>query len=485
MNINDLDQIRSEAIYLNDVMRAMTEDPDTDFSDEDTQRAFTEGKWLRDSLIAEGIAIEERQRAIAVIDDSVRAGNVTSGDGATGAPAFHRDVNPYDPETIRAIGIDEAVTRAIGETPHVSETAKAEITRKVHLERAEPDNMRGFRQYYLLHSSDDYCRGFFKLTSGAQWAITPAEAEALRSARQWDTERGLTLTAANGGAMIPTHLDPTVVLTNAGTVSPIREISRVVPITSNVWNGVSSAGVTFAWSTEGGDSSDIAATYIQPSVTAYKYHGTVPVTIEAFEDISGLGDEVAMELADGRERLLGTAFATGSGSGQPTGIVTAIAAAGGTGNPRLYVHATNNAFTSADLVGTQNALGARYQPNARWVSSLTYGNRIRAFGDDKYFNRTVTLDQKVGEVLLGKPWHEASDMTTTLSNATNNALVYGDFRNYLIAERIGMEVEFIPHLFSAGNGLPNGRRGWYAHGRVGADSINDTGFVLSVNPAAT
>jgi len=482
MNINDLDRIRSEAIYLNDVMADMVNDPEVDFTDADTQRAFTEGQWLRDALIAEGIAIEERQRAVAVIDDAIRTAPPLSGDGATGAPAFHRDVDPFDPEYIRTAGIGEAVTRAIGETPHISDDAKGVVTSKVHLERSEPENMRGFAEYYLRHSSDDYCRGFFKLMTGAQWDITPQEAEALRAARSWDQERGLTLTAANGGAMIPTHLDPSVVLTNAGTVSPFRAISRVVPIMSNVWNGVSSAGVTFAWSTEGGDSSDIAATYLQPSVTAYKYHGTVPVTIEAFEDISGLGDEVARELADGRERLLGAAFATGSGSGQPTGIVTAINAAGA---GRAYVHATNNAFTSADVIGTQNALGSRYQPNAKWAMSLAYLNRVRAFGDDKYFNRTVTLGDSYSEVLLGKPAVEASDMTATLSTATNHAAVYGDFSNYLIAERVGMEVEFIPHLFSAGNGLPNGRRGWYAHGRVGADSINDSGFVLSVNPGAT
>jgi HK97 family phage major capsid protein len=483
--MNRLEELRQLVAYLQTELRAIHEGAVDDngearsLNDDENQR-FNDGVWLRDAVIAEGIDLERR---LQVVDANIP--NAEPGDGARGAPAVIFGEDPFDPEYIRTAGVDEAFKRAVGETPHVSERAKEEIERKAVLERSEPENMRGFREFYLRHSSDDYCRGFFKLMSGANWAITPAEGEALMSARAWDQERGLTLTAANGGAMIPTHLDPSVVLTNAGVVSPLRAISRVVPIMTNVWNGVSSAGVTFAWSTEGGDSSDIAATYLQPSVTAYKYHGTVPVTIEAFEDISGLGDEVARELADGRERLLGAAFATGSGSGQPTGIVTAIAAAGGSGNPRLYVHATNNAFTSADVIGTQNALGSRYQPSARWASSLTYGNRVRAFGDDKYFNRTVTLDQSVSERILGKPWHEVSDMTTTLSTATNNALVYGDFSNYLIAERVGMEVEFIPHLFSTGNGLPNGRRGWYAHGRVGADSINDTGFVLSVNPGAT
>ena len=57
----------------------------------------------------------------------------------------------------------------------------------------------------------------------------------------------------------------------------------------------------------------------------------------------------------------------------------------------------------------------------------------------------------------------------------NYALIYGDFSNYVIADRIGTTVEFIPHLFGA-NRRPTGQRGWYAHFRVGADIVNDAAF---------
>ena len=75
-------------------------------------------------------------------------------------------------------------------------------------------------------------------------------------------------------------------------------------------------------------------------------------------------------------------------------------------------------------------------------------------------------------------------MSTALSTVTNPALVYGDFDGYVIADRIGLAVEFVPQLFSTGNGLPNGRRGWYAHWRVGGDVVSNSNFVLSVNPGA-
>jgi len=56
--------------------------------------------------------------------------------------------------------------------------------------------------------------------------------------------------------------------------------------------------------------------------------------------------------------------------------------------------------------------------------------------------------------------------------------VYGDFSNYVIADRVGTTVEFIPHLFATGNNRPSGQRGWYAYFRAGADSVNDGAFQL-------
>jgi predicted phage gp36 major capsid-like protein len=50
-----------------------------------------------------------------------------------------------------------------------------------------------------------------------------------------------------------------------------------------------------------------------------------------------------------------------------------------------------------------------------------------------------------------------------------------------VADRIGMTMEFIPHLFQqttagSGFGRPTGQRGWLAYVRHGADSINDAAF---------
>ncbi|WP_051997293.1 phage major capsid family protein [Gordonia paraffinivorans] len=67
---------------------------------------------------------------------------------------------------------------------------------------------------------------------------------------------------------------------------------------------------------------------------------------------------------------------------------------------------------------------------------------------------------------------------------SNRVVVYGDWSQYVIADRIGTTVEIVPHLVG-GNGRPTGQRGLWVWGRVGADSVNDSAFrVLNVATTA-
>ena len=66
----------------------------------------------------------------------------------------------------------------------------------------------------------------------------------------------------------------------------------------------------------------------------------------------------------------------------------------------------------------------------------------------------------------------------TATTAHQNVLVVGDFSQFVIADRVGLTVELIPHLFGATNGRPTGQRGWFAYKRVGSDSVDDSAFRL-------
>ncbi|MGE5695704.1 MAG: hypothetical protein ACM4D3_10855 [Candidatus Sericytochromatia bacterium] len=97
--------------------------------------------------------------------------------------------------------------------------------------------------------SDAYRSAFAKVVMhGEQRAaleFTATEAEAFRRVASLKTEqRAMSLTDNVGGYLVPYELDPTVVLTRDGSINPLLSISRVINNVSDVWHGVSSAGVS-------------------------------------------------------------------------------------------------------------------------------------------------------------------------------------------------------------------------------------------------
>lgn len=341
----------------------------------------------------------------------------------------------------------------------------------------------------ILSEHPDYVRGYAKYMCGQSDLMTEDEKGRIREVDELlrgsgyfaDADATRAVIIANvTGKLVPAHLDPSVVLANAGNSNPIRSLARVVPITTNVWTGVSSAGITVGWSgvDDQVEVGDDAPTFSNPAVTAHMWDAFVPVTFATYEDWFGGEGEILMMVADGKDLLEAQSFVTGSGTNQPYGIVTAL-----TGGTSQVDNATNNSFTFDDLLEAKNALGRRYRPNAAWVMNEEYQDRIRRFGTAEGSLYTVSLDASSPDRILGRSVYESGGFTATLSAAaTNYVSVYGAWENYLIADRVGTISEFIPNLFATGANRPSAQRGWLVHGRTGADSINDGGFVLMANP---
>lgn len=316
----------------------------------------------------------------------------------------------------------------------------------------------------LATSSPAYVRAWSKVAGGRDHMLTVDEQRAL--------ERAMSLTDNAGGYLVPFQLDPTVIITSNGSRNQIRQIARQVVATGDVWNGVSSGAVSWSWDSEAAEVSDDSTTFAQPTVPVYKAAGFVPISIEALQDEANVTSEVARLLAFGRDTLEAAAFATGSGSGQPTGIVTAL-----TGTSSVVTSTTTDTFAAADVYKLDDALPARYRANASWLGNRGTFNLVRQFDTQGGAQMWERLAADVPPQLLGRSVYESEDMDGSVTTSSENyMLVYGDFMNYVIADRVGMTVEFLPHLFATGNNRPSGQRGWYAHYRVGADSVNDGAF---------
>ncbi|WP_428340758.1 phage major capsid protein [Mycobacterium sp.] len=322
--------------------------------------------------------------------------------------------------------------------------------------------------------SDAYRSAFAKLVmfgeSRAALEWTAGEREAYdRVSRLKGEQRAMSLTDSAGGFLVPYELDPTINIVSAGTVNPLLDIANVKVVTTDIWHGVSSAGVQASWDAEASEVSDDSPALGEPAIPNYKLQAFVPFSVELQGDAVALVTEIGKLLSDGALQLLNTSLTTGSGTGEPTGIITAL-----TGGSSVVNTGTGGTLAAADVYALQNSLGPRFQANGRWVGNLAVLNALRQEETTNGALKFPSL-QSDTPTLLGRPVHELSVMDNTIT-AGKHLLVYGDFSNgYVITQRVGSSVELVPHLFGP-NRRPTGQRGMLLWARYGADSINDAAF---------
>ncbi len=408
-------------------------------------------------------AAEERAaRAERVAESRARWGSMQVG---TVVANDDVDVRRLD----RAEARDRALKRMeqAGEAIELREEQLQRIDRLVRTRTEDRDGDQIARRL-LLTENDAYRSAFVKAITSPTPAFTAEEARAINEFRAMSIG-----VDTLGGYGVPVLIDPTIILTGQGSLNPFRAISRVETITTDAWKGVSSAGSSWSFDAEGGEVSDDSPGTDQPSVPVHTGRGFIPHSIEIGMDYPGFANEMSVLLAEGYDELLAQKFAVGSGTGEPTGIITALDA-----NTNVeVVTTTSGALGAVDITKVWGALPDRAKANATWVMSSDVGSDIAAFGD-AYGTRTVGLADTITE-LRDRPVQASSYFPAfTGATAAQNILVVGDFRRFLIAERAGMNIELVPHLFGTTNNRPTGQRGWFAWARVGSDSIDDGAFRL-------
>jgi HK97 family phage major capsid protein len=323
----------------------------------------------------------------------------------------------------------------------------------------------------VLTETDAYRSAFVKGVTQAAPAYTAEEAAAINEFRA----AALSPDSA-GGFGVPVLIDPTIILTSGAADAPILNLARVVTVTTDAWKGVSSAGVSWSYDAEASEVSDDAASLVQPSIDIYTARGFIPYSIEVGQDYPGFAEEMRRLLDQGYIDLVASQSMTGS---TPVGIFTALDA-----NTNVEVVVTTDGlFGAVDLLNVWKSLPERYKARATWIMSTDVENEIRSFSaNDTGAYYTVNLTQGGIGNLFGRPVI-TSDYAPEFTGTTGaaNILVVGDFSNFVVAQRAGMTVELVSHLFGTTNNRPTGQRGWFAYARHGFDSVNDNGFRLLQN----
>ena len=383
--------------------------------------------------------------------------------------------SPWDLSEVRTYGrnpgqvAEELRARALcaaGRMQGASDNIRQKATQL--LERWD-DTDANLARLCLATSSPTYLRAWSKMAvNPVQADLSVEERQALNEART--LQRAMSLSDPTGGFLVPFQLDPTVILTSDGSYNEIRQIARQVIATSDTWNGVSAGAVTWSFDPEASEVSDDSPTFGAPAIPVRTARGFVPISLEARMDEANVTQEVGRLLAQGKDDLEAQVFINGLAvNSEPVGIITAL-----TGVAASTVTSTTvDTFAFNDLYRVQGALPGRYRRRAAWLANNLFWNTVRQAAPQGIWKDPE--GDRPGN-LLGRPVYEAEAMDGVVNATLDNLMaVFGDFSNYVIADRIGMTVDFIPHLFGA-NRRPTGQAGWFAYYRAGAGTTNNAAF---------
>lgn len=234
-------------------------------------------------------------------------------------------------------------------------------------------------------------------------------------------------TAASGGATVPTsfggqlwaHLIETATVAGISTVlNTASGESLEIPTTT----AHSSAALT----AENANITESDPAFVKRTLGAYKYAVAIQAPSELLAD-TGVDLEGYLSMQAGRAvgNAFGAHLVTGSGSSQPSGVVTGASSGvtGGTG--------VTGAFTADNLIDLYFSVIAPYRnsPKCAWLmkdATLAAVRKLKDTTNQYLWQPSMQLGQP--DTLLGKPVYTDPNVAAVAVSA--KSVVFGDFATY-------------------------------------------------------
>ncbi len=332
-------------------------------------------------------------------------------------------------------------------------------------------------RYLAAVGDPDYASAFGKMVGDPMQGhlrFSPAEVEAVREATAaQDATRimGAALTTQTTGFPLPITIDPSIVITGAGALNPIRDISNVVTVGTHDWQGVTSDSVTASYVQEGVEATDATPALAGPKISTQQGRAFARFSLESSQDWGTLQNELLKMVADARNVVDATMFLSGNGTNQPYGILGGNATYSLTTTQRVQTN-TVATYVVGDPWLLKAGIPARFINTCTFAAAPgTWDTTYRFVAQGSTTEPRQFSDGDRGGDFLGRPKVEWSTMATGATTGTK-LIIGGDFRTgFKIVDRLGMSAELIPHLFGVTAQLPVGQRGLYCWWRTGAAVI--------------
>lgn len=374
------------------------------------------------------------------------------------APAVHikpENATPIDVRSMNSREVRDTAARIMDDADHVEPEVKEAVQRAIRRSTGE-HNGDAVARRLVATESDAYRSAYLKGVTGRSDEMTDQERRALSEVR------AMSSTTTAGGFAIPVLIDPTVIITDGTGLTGLLPFMDRESITTDTWKGVSAGHTAWSFDAEAAEVSDDTSTFAQPTIDIHTARGFIPFSIEIEQDYPNFAANMGALLNDGYMDLVAEKLAVGTGSAQPWGLFQ-------TTTTTVDV-TTDNTFGAPDIDKVWAALGERFRARSTWFMNVDVENDIRGFGSGTATSRFTVDQTREGISLLnGKPV-VLSDWAPTWTGTDAAAiLVVGDMSKFKLVQRVGMTVEYVPHLTSTGNNRPSGQRGWFAFARYGSD----------------
>lgn len=265
-------------------------------------------------------------------------------------------------------------------------------------------------------------------------------------------------TSSEGGYLVPTEFERTL-FEKLSKTDPIFEVAGRITLGSKekVVPLVISQGAA-ALIAEEGAYSESDDSFGQVAFRAYKFGKIIKVSEELLEDAAF---DIEGYLATSFGKVIGegeaTYFWTGTGSSQPQGVLT------GAGDG--ITTAANNKITADELIDFYFSVPEQYRKNAKFAFADTTMKEIRKLKDGEGHYLWVPGLNGESDTLLGKPVVTSTNIPAIAAGVKIG--VFGDFDNFYIAERTGINFRRLNELYSA-----NGQVGFRGSARADSHVMN-------------
>lgn len=268
-------------------------------------------------------------------------------------------------------------------------------------------------------------------------------------------------TDPDGGYLVPDEFEKQLIQ-KLHEANILRSISNVIQTNSGEHKiPVVATEGTASWMEEEAAYTESNTQFSQVSLGAHKLGTLIKVSEEllndsAFDLMGYLSEEFGRRLGDAEEK----AFLTGTGSGQPTGMLndTTGAALGSTAKSSTDINFD-------DLIDLFYSLRAPYRKNAVFIMNDDTVKAVRKLKDknDQYiWQPSVQAGQP--DRILNCPVLTSQYMPTLA--ASNKPVLFGDFNYYWIADRQGRTFKRLNELYAV-----TGQVGFLGSQRVDAKVI--------------